>query len=46
MTMVWFKKFGWIYRPTSVIGGIITILTFLLCLQIFLFVDSQFTLYK
>jgi len=41
MTMVWFKKFGWIYRPTSVIGGIITILTFLLCLQIFLFVDSN-----
>ncbi|MFY9638816.1 MAG: hypothetical protein WAK14_08465 [Methanobacterium sp.] len=41
MTRVWFKKFGWIYRPTSIIGGIITILTILLCLQIFIFVDSH-----
>lgn len=41
MTRVWFKKFGWIYRPVSITGGIITILTVLLCLQIFIFVDSH-----
>ena len=39
MTMIWFKKFGWIYRPVSFMGGIITIVTLLLCVQIFIFVN-------
>ena len=39
--MVWFKKVGWIYRPISIAGWIITIITILLCSQIFLFVDSH-----
>ena len=39
MTMIWFKKVGWIYRPVSVMGGIVTIVTLLLCVQIFIFVN-------
>ena len=39
--IVWFKKVGWIYRPISIAGWIITIITILLCSQIFLFVDSH-----
>jgi Na+/glutamate symporter len=41
MDIVWFKKYGWIYIPTSIIGGIITVLTIVLCLQIFIAVDSH-----
>jgi hypothetical protein len=39
--IVWFKKVGWIYQPISIAGWIITIITILLCSQIFLFVDSH-----
>jgi hypothetical protein len=39
MTMIWFKKYGWIYRPTSFIGGVVTIIILLLCAQIFIFVN-------
>ena len=39
MTMVWFKKVGWIYRPVSIMGMIVTIVTLLLCAQIFIFVN-------
>ena len=39
MKMVWFKKVGWIYKPVSVIGWIITIITIILCIQVFIAVD-------
>ena len=42
MAFVCFKKLGWIYRPTSIIGGITTVITVLLCLQIFIFVDFHY----
>ncbi len=39
--IVWFKKVGWIYQPITIIGWIITVITILLCAQIFIFVNSH-----
>jgi hypothetical protein len=39
--IVWFKKLGWIYQPITIIGWIITVITILLCAQIFIFFDSH-----
>jgi amino acid transporter len=41
MTIFWFKKVGWIYKPTSIIGWIITVITIVLCIQVFFAVDSH-----
>lgn len=41
MNLLWFKKWGWIYRPISVIGWIISVLTIILCLQVFIAVDIR-----
>jgi hypothetical protein len=35
------KKWGWIYQPISVFGWIISILTIILCLQVFIAVDMR-----
>ena len=39
--IVWFKKVGWIYKPITIIGWFITVITILLCAQIFIFFDSH-----
>lgn len=39
--MIWFKKYGWIYRPVSLIGWIITLGTIVICIQVFLAVDAH-----
>ena len=41
MKLVWFKKWGWIYQPVSIFGWIISIITILLCLQVFIAVDLR-----
>ena len=41
MKYVWFKKAGWIYRPTSVVGWAIALVTILLCVQVFIAVDAR-----
>ena len=41
MNFVWFKKWGWIYKPISVIGWIITLLTIILCLQVLIAVNMR-----
>ena len=41
MNLVWFKKWGWIYRPISFVGWIISVLTIILCLQVFIAVDLR-----
>jgi hypothetical protein len=41
MEFVWFKKWGWIYRPISPFGWIISILAIALCLQVFIAVDMR-----
>ena len=37
----WFKKEGWIYIPTSIIGGIITFLVIAFCVITFIGVDRN-----
>lgn len=36
---VWFKPWGWIYRPVSAIGGLLVLLCAVFCVQVFLQVD-------
>lgn len=37
----WFKPWGWIYRPVSWQGAIVTILALAFCVQVFLAIDSR-----
>jgi hypothetical protein len=39
MKKLWFKPIGWIYYPVSIIGWVITIITFLLCVKFFIAED-------
>ena len=41
MKPLWFKKVGWIYIPTSVIGTIITLFVFIFCVTVFTAVDRN-----
>ena len=41
MKQQWFKKVGWIYIPTSVIGTIITLFVFIFCITVFTAVDRN-----
>ena len=36
----WFKKWGWIYLPTTVIGGIITLGALIFIVRMFQIIDS------
>jgi hypothetical protein len=37
----WFKAWGWIYRPNSVEGVLLTVLALVFCGQVFLAVDRH-----
>ena len=39
--MHWFARWGWIHRPVSVIGWLLTLATVVFCLQVFRTVDAQ-----
>ena len=39
--MVWFKKAGWIYLPTSIIGVLITLITLFMLVQEFWAIDRN-----
>ena len=41
MKPIWFKSWGWIYYPVSVVGVLIVLLTLAFCVQVFLAVDRQ-----
>jgi uncharacterized membrane protein YbaN (DUF454 family) len=41
MTTNWFRKVGWIYVPTSIIGVILSLLTIAFCLTAFIAVDRK-----
>ena len=41
MKMIWFKKFGWVYIPTSVIGFIICLCIVFFCITVFIAVDRH-----
>ncbi len=37
----WFKKTGWIYLPTSIIGWILSLLTIAFCVNVFIAIDGN-----
>jgi hypothetical protein len=37
----WFRPIGWVYRPASVPGVVITALALVFCAQVFVAVDRQ-----
>ena len=51
MTLPWFKRWGWVYRPVSGAGWVASLLTLAFCAQVAVFADSHShsvsdTLYK
>jgi hypothetical protein len=41
MNRVWFKRFGWIYRPASWEGAIVVGLALCFCVQVFRVIDRH-----
>ena len=41
MSRVWFKPWGWIYRPVSWPGFLIVLLAIIFCAQVFVAVDRH-----
>ena len=41
MKAVWFKSWGWIYRPISWQGFLATLVTLAFCIQVFIAVDRN-----
>jgi hypothetical protein len=41
MKPVWFKSWGWIHRPISLIGVLLVLVVLAFCVQVFLAVDRQ-----
>ena len=41
MTHTWFRAWGWIYRPVSVLGWLAVLLTALFCVQVFVAIDRH-----
>jgi hypothetical protein len=41
MRFVWFKPWGWIYRPVSAFGIVLVLLTIVFCVQVFLAIDRH-----
>lgn len=41
MKMNWFKKAGWIYLPTSVIGTILFLSALVFCVTVFIAIDRS-----
>lgn len=41
MKLHWFRTWGWIYRPTSVIGFVLVVLALIFCAQVFVAIDRN-----
>ena len=41
MRTVWFKRFGWVYRPVSWVGAVLLLLALAFCVQVFVAVDRH-----
>ncbi len=41
MKRTWFKELGWIYYPAAWQGWVLTLLTLVFCVQVFLAVDRH-----
>jgi hypothetical protein len=39
--MRWFKSWGWIHRPSSIPGTIVTLLAGLFCVNVFIAIDRH-----
>lgn len=39
--MVWFAPLGWLYRPVSILGWVMTALAIAFCVNTFLAVDAR-----
>ena len=41
MTQAWFKKVGWVYLPISIMGWLVSAVTAILCVWVFIAVDRH-----
>ena len=41
MARPWFRRWGWIHRPSSVEGVLLVLLALIFCVQVFLAVDRH-----
>ncbi len=41
MKKLWFKKYGVVYYPISIVGTFLTIITILFCITVFITVDRH-----
>jgi hypothetical protein len=41
MNNVWFKRWGWVYRPVSWQGAVLVMLALVFCIQTFVAVDRH-----
>jgi hypothetical protein len=41
MPRVWFRPWGWVYRPVSVSGTLLVLLALAFCVQVFVAVDRH-----
>ena len=41
MRRQWFKSWGWIYRPASIEGGVISLLAAMFCVNVFIAIDRH-----
>lgn len=39
--MQWFRPFGFVFRPVSLTGWLVTLAALVFCIHIFLFVDAR-----
>lgn len=37
----WFRKYGWVYYPVSIIGAIITMAVLYFCITVFIAIDRH-----
>jgi hypothetical protein len=37
----WFKRYGWVYLPVSVVGSVLLLLMLLFCIQVFIAIDRH-----
>ena len=41
MKRLWFKKWGWIYRPTNVVGWMLCVIVLAMIVRVFIVVDMH-----
>lgn len=41
MTLQWFKRWGWVYRPISVMGWIASVAAAAFCVNVFVAIDRH-----